>query len=273
MNKKVQKLAKFSKYIFSGIIGASIFFVFALMLLAATKLIFLMVDEPVQITMGSFAGIIGLFALSGFVYGCMSYAEKNKHYQLFSITPRIILVDFIFATLSTWVAYVALKGTVPFITDGQIVLVSTGFLLLCYGFSALSTHVYVMHKRNKKIEQKNLLAWFVLNPLFIVIYLWFFGLLVYDVMYVPCGATVTGYEENALAANTRNFDLIGQTIVSVDYRVIKQLKDLDGYLNSLASNKEILVETNTNTYYIDTYTNGDRKHLGLTYTQAYCDRP
>ena len=143
--------------------------------------------------------------------------------------------------------------------------------LLMYPFCAL-TSTYFTIKRFKKHSKRNFLT-ILFNPIFVMIYFWLFIIVAYNSVYVPCGVSIMGVDNNRFTVNTQSLDIsFGEKLLKIDDAEVKSLNDVRNYINGLEMTKEVVVETEKGIYYIKTYNQGSNKFMGLLLSQAYCER-
>jgi len=147
--------------------------------------------------------------------------------------------------------------------------------ILFYAFSALisNIHHHVAKKQHKKIKKSTIFLAIVFNPIFVLIYLWLFSMVVYNSIYVPCGVSVIGVDKNIYTGNTRNLGITpDDRIIAIDGIRIISLQDVREYLGSLQSTKEVTVDTVNKTYLVKTYKVDGNRYMGLLLKEQVCER-
>lgn len=265
-------MKRFFKKLVAGLIGADILVVIGIMVFALIKLVYVIIQKDLFISKYLISTVFALLIIVGFMYGIRCYKKKNINNKLFKLTWVNFWMTIMMSLVFSLAAYLILKegfnnalGTWSF----GLLLIILAFLL--YPFAALLS-TYFVQKKSKKIFKRGFLA-IILNPVFMLIYFWLFVIVVYHSMYVPCGVSVLGVDNNANTINTQNLDITsGERILKIDNTEIMSLNDVKRYINSLDSTKEVAVETNSSIYYVKTYMQGNNRYMGLLLSQAYCER-
>jgi hypothetical protein len=268
-------LKKFLKTLGAGILGAGIFFMLSIFAFALTKIIYLIAHRDLLLSQLNILVILAVFVIVGFIYGIASFVRKNSYHKVFKIGWTNFLTTVIVAAVFTIIAFFVVKGAFGLTFSYRINAYL--FLFMCimmYVFSSLLA-VYFVPKRQrvKGHKGRNLFFMLLFNPIFIMIYLWLFLIVVWNSMYIPCGVVITGVDKNMYTANTANLGIKpGERIMTIDDVKISSLNDVRNYINNLQSSKQVTVETDANLYYVNTYMIGRNRFMGLLLKQAYCER-
>jgi hypothetical protein len=162
------------------------------------------------------------------------------------------------------------------IPSGTIYVFFVVTFVLFYAFSALISNIHhhvTDKKRRHKLKKSTIALAIIFNPIFVLIYLWLFSMVVYNSVYVPCGVSVVGVDKNVYTGNTRNLDISpDDRIIAIDGHRIISLQDVRAYMNSLESTKEVQVETVNNTYLVKTYSVDGKRYMGLLLKEEACPR-
>lgn len=271
MKKTGQKIKNFLKTIISGLIGAGIFFMFCIMAFAIAKIIFWVMKRDLIITRYNISVAVLIFMIFGFAYGISSYLRRNSYRKTFTPRWKNIALDILLSLIFTIITYVIIKQKYSILlTTRAVLLVFALFLVLFYAFSALIVQISKPPKTHKH-RPRNIFWATIVNPVFVLIALGLFIAVVYNSLYIPCGVTIVGTDNNKNTANTQELGIdTGEKIVSIDNEKIQSLQDIKRYLSSLKSAKEVLLETEDKIYYIKTYESDDNIYMGLLLKQEYC---
>lgn len=271
MKKTAKKMKEFLKTIFSGLIGAGIFFMFSIIAFGTTKIIFLILKRDLIITRYNILAGILLFVLFGFAYGMSSYIKKNSYRKTMTPGWKNITIDVIIALVFTIITYIILKQRYYILLKTRsVLLIFALFLVLFYAFSALLVQI-AKPPRTHTHKKRNIFLTILVNPIFVIIFLGLFITVIYNSLYVPCGVTVVGTDKNVNTANTQELDIkTGEKILTIDDVKITSLQDVKRYISSLKTTKEIVLETENNIYYVRTYRSENNRFMGLLLKQEYC---
>ena len=266
------RMKKVLKSIYSGFVGAVQFFVIAIMVFAIVKILYLLMKKDFILSQYSLSIVVLLFLLLGFAYGVRSFHKSNKYYKMFHSKWSVFWLDVLISFVFTLAIYIILTEGLNYSISG-LMFIGTFIILfvLNYGFSALVISIH-NHKKAHFRKSRGLLA-FLMNPVFVLLYFWLFSLTVYNAVYVPCGVSIAGVDNNPFTRNTMNLDIKpGEKIVSIDNVKLNSLNEVRSFIDSLESTKEVAVETENNLYYIKTYMQGNNRYMGLILKQDYCAR-
>jgi hypothetical protein len=269
----LKSIKKFLSTVFHGLKGSAIFFMFAVALFAFWKLIYLATSRDLLLSKYTIGWIIAGFILIGFFYGIIAYGKKNHHYKLYTMNTKNFFINLVLTLVFTLYFWYVLRNKV--IPSNTVYLFFAVSFVLFYAFSALisNIHHHVSKKKQKKIKKSTIAFAIIFNPVFVLIYLWLFSMVVYNSLYVPCGVSVVGIDRNVYTGNTRNLDINPEDkILSIDGTAVTSLQDVRNYMNSLDSTKEVLLETEDNTYLIETYQIDGRRYMGLILEEKVCAR-
>jgi len=269
------KASKIFMAIFSGIIGAIIFFILSMIAFSVAKIVFLLSNKQMIISLYTIGAVCLAFVIVGFIYGAESYIKKNSLKDAFRLKWRGFFLNVLLTALAFILMHFVLKQNyglvMRFIPSVGLI---TGLFILFYPFSCV---VFSFKKRMKKHKIRNIFFSILLNPVFILAALWLFIIAAYGALYVPCSVTIMGVDKNpgTIPINTLSLDISpGQKIVSIDGHKIVKLDDVRSYLNSIGTTKQVLLETEKNYYYVNTYRDQGtgKRYLGLLLRQDYCYR-
>ncbi|GIU69317.1 MAG: hypothetical protein KatS3mg002_0553 [Candidatus Woesearchaeota archaeon] len=265
-------MKRFFKRIAAGIIGADIFLIFAIMLFAFIRVLFLIIQKDVSISKYNLAVILFAFLILGFLYGIKSYDKRTVNSKLFKINKVNFWITILVALVFSLAINIILKEGLRIVLEiNNLVLLILIMILLMYPFCAILSSYFILKKFKNKTKRIAMLL--ILNPLFIIIYFWLFMSVVYSSIYVPCGVSIIGVDNNRYTISTKNLELpLNEKIIKIDDKEIKSLNDVRSYLNNLESTKEIMIETDTRIFYLKTYSIGNRKYMGLLLKQEYCEK-
>ncbi|HYD03231.1 MAG TPA: hypothetical protein VEC16_02935 [Alphaproteobacteria bacterium] len=260
-------------HLFHGLKGSAIFFMFAVAFFAFWKIFRMIASKDLLLSKYTIAWIAAGFIVFGFIYGLVAFSKKNHHYKLYTMTGKNFFINLALTlTFTLYFWYVLRNKVIPSNTIYLFFFVS---FVLFYAFSALisNIHHHVSKKQHKKIKKSTIAFAVIFNPVFVLIYLWLFSMVVYNSVYVPCGVSVVGIDKNSYTGNTRNLGIgADERIVAIDDHTINSLQDARDYMNSLESTKEVVVETNKQTYLVETYQIDGRRYLGLLLEEKICPR-
>lgn len=265
-------MKRFFKKVTAGLIGADVFLLIGVMVFALIKIAYILMQKDLLISKYTIGLVIAAFLLLGFIYGVRSYNKKNINNKLFRLNWINFWMTLLVSLVFSLGAYLILReGFSNDIGIRSFVSMATILAFLMYPFCALLS-TYFMLKRFKNKTKRNILT-FLFNPLFVIIYFWLFVIVLYNSVYVPCGVSIVGVDYNKYTANTKNLGItFGERMLKIDDVSINSLNDVRTYINSLETVKEVVVETENNIYYIKTYSEGNKKYIGLLLSQAYCER-
>ncbi len=275
--KTIKKTLYFLKSLLAGAIGTAIFFLLAIFSFALVKIIYFIFGNDLLISKYNITLVFAIFMIFGFIYGINCFVRRNHFYNIFKVSWTDLMIDGVLSLLFSFVIFLLFKHSfkLQFTYKGYILLFALLFVLF-YVFSAVFLKLYECIKKPKKTKYKKSM-WFyavAFNPLFVLAYLFLFGLVVYNAFFIPCNVTVAGVDTNIYTANTAGLEIkSGEIILSIDGTEINSLQDVRAYIDSLDVTKEVLVETNKKMYYIKTYKDEDgERHIGLTLTQQICKK-
>lgn len=263
---------KFFKRLAAGLIGADVFLVIGIMAFALIKFVYILIKKDLLISKYNIAWVLGLFMILGFFYGIRSYHKRTLSSKLFRPSISSIALTLMTALVFALAGYLVLKeGFGSSISAVSFAAMTFLLILLMYPFSALIT-TYFSQKKTKKTPGRTMLT-ILFNPLFIIVFFWLFVIILYNSMYLPCGVSIMGVDNNEFTANTRDLGIQkGEKIVSIDDTQIKSLNDVKRFTDSLDTAKEVVLETDKGIYYIRTYAVDGEIYMGLLLSQAYCAR-
>jgi hypothetical protein len=215
--------------------------------------------------------VLAIAIILGLAYGIRSYLKKNPNFKLFKLKWNIFWTDIITSVIFGVGTYLLLKYVYGIrLTWKGTLLLFVILMVMFYAFSAVFS-TYLEHKKKKKNHLKNVILIILFNPVFVMIYLGLFAMIIYNTYYIPCGVTIVDIDKNMYTANTANLGIIpGEKIVSIDGIEIGSLYNIKEHINSLESTKQIVVETDENIYYVRTYMKDKNRYMGLILKQEYC---
>jgi hypothetical protein len=265
---------KFFGSIFHGLKGSAIFFMLGVMFFALWKILYMIISKDLLLSKYTVAWVMGAFIIIGFIYGIIAYKRKNQHYKLYTMTGKNFLINLVLTIIFTGYFWYILRNRV--IPSNTIYIFFFVAFVLFYAFSALisNIHYHVINKRRRsRLKKSTIFFAIIFNPIFVLIYLWLFSMVVYNSVYVPCGVSVVGVDKNVYTGNTRNLGISpDDRIISIDDVRIISLQDVREYMNSLESTKEVKVDTVNNTYFIKTYSIDGKRYMGLLLKEQACLR-
>ncbi|MGV8086770.1 MAG: hypothetical protein ACP5N1_04010 [Candidatus Woesearchaeota archaeon] len=270
---KSRKIKNFFNNIFHGIKGSAIFFMIGVMFFAFYKIIYIVISKDLLLSKYTISAVIGGLIILGFIYGVIAFRKKNHHYKMYTMTKKNFIINLVLTLIFTGYFWYVLRNRI--IPSNTIYLFFIGAFILFYAFSALisNIHHHISKKQHKKIKKSTIFFAIVFNPIFVLIYLWLFSMVVYNSVYVPCGVSVIGIDKNVYTSNTRNLGITtDERIIAIDNINIKSLQDVRAYISSLESTKEVTVETTKNIYLIKTYQVDNRRYMGLLLKERVCVR-
>ncbi len=270
----LRKLKKLFSNIFHGLKGSAIFFMLGVMLFAVLKIIFMILSKDLLLSKYLLAGVMAAFIVVGFIYGTIAYRKKNHHYKMYTMTGKNFIINLILTVIFTGYFWYVLRNRL--IPSGTIYLFFVVTFILFYAFSALisNIHYHITEKKKRhKLKKSTIFLAVIFNPIFVLIYLWLFSMVVYNAVYVPCGVSVIGVDKNVYTGNTRNLGMTpNDRIIAIDGTQIISLQDVRAYMNSLESTKEVEVETVNKTYLVKTYSVDGKRFMGLLLKEEACAR-
>ena len=264
---------KFFNNIFHGLKGSAIFFMISIMLFAFLKIIFMVLAKDLLLSKYLIAAIMAAFIIIGFIYGVIAYKKKNNHYKIYTMTGKNFLINLILTLIFTGYFWYVLRNRI--IPSNTIYIFFFVAFILFYAFSALisNIHHHVTKKQHKKIKKSTIAFAILFNPIFVLIYLWLFSIVVYNAIYIPCGVSVIGVDKNAYTGNTRNLGIYpDDRIIAIDDVKIISLQGVRDFMNQLDVTKEVKVDTVNNTYLVKTYSLDGRRYMGLLLKEDTCPR-
>jgi hypothetical protein len=270
---RTRDVKKFFNNIFHGLKGAAIFFMIAVMLFALLKIIYMILNKDLLMSKYVIAGVLAAFIIIGFIYGIIAYKKKNHHYKMYTMTSKNFLINLVLTIIFTGYFWYVLRNRI--IPSNTIYIFFFVAFILFYAFSALisNIHHHVIKRQHKKIKRSTIALAIIFNPIFVLIYLWLFSIVVYNSIYVPCGLSVIGIDKNAYTGNTRNLGISSDDrIIAIDDIKIVSLQEVRDYMNSLQSTKEVKVDTVNNTYLVKTYSLEGKRYMGLLLKEETCPR-
>jgi len=268
-----RKFKKFFGSIFHGLKGSAIFFMIGVMLFALWKIIYIVMSKDLLLSKYVIAGVMAAFIVIGFIYGMIAYRKKNHHYKVYTMTGKNLAINLILTLIFTGYFWYVLRNKI--IPSGTIYIFFFIAFILFYAFSALisSIHHHIAKRQHKRIKKSTIFLAIIFNPIFVLIYLWLFSMVVYNSIYVPCGVSVIGVDKNAYTGNTRNLGISADDrIIAIDGMRIISLQDVREYMASLDSTKEVTVDTVNNTYLVKTYQIDGSRYMGLLLKEQVCLR-
>jgi hypothetical protein len=242
---------------------------------ALAKIIYLILGRDLLLSKFNIIAILVIFMFLGFIYGVSSFARKNSYRKLFKMTWMNFLTDIILSALIAFIGYIFLRYNVGIgIGIKSLIMMFVLLFVLYYLFSSiLANYLTPKRSRIKTHKARNAVLFILFNPIFIIIYLWLFGIVAYNSIYIPCNVTIIGIEKNPYTANTLGLGIKdGEKILSIDGNIITSLAEVKRYINSLPSTKQVILETDNNLYYIQTYEIDGKRYMGLLLKQDYCER-
>jgi len=240
---------------------------------ALWKLIYIILAKDLLLSKYIIAATIAALIIIGFIYGMIAYNKKNHHYKVYTMTGKNFIINLTLTIIFTGYFWYVLRNKI--IPSNTLYLFFCGAFILFYAFSALisNIHHHITKKQHKKIKKSTIFFAIVFNPIFILIYLWLFSMVVYNSVYVPCGVSVIGIDKNVYTSNTRNLGIsANERIIAIDNVKITSLQDVREYIASLESTKEVSVETTKNIYLVKTYQVDDKRYMGLLLKEQVCNR-
>jgi hypothetical protein len=268
-------VTRFFKSIFAGIVGAGVFLMLCVFAFSVAKAVFMFLGRDLLLSKFNIITAIAIFAFFGFVYGVSAYLKKNSYHKLLTLTWINFLVDVILSAIFTFLGYIFIRSMFGLMLGIKgFIAVFIILFVMFYLFSAiLANYLAPKRRRVKTNKTRNVVLFIVFNPIFILLYLWLFGFVVYNSIYIPCTVSVVGTDANLHTANTLGLNITpGERILSIDGTSIRSLQDVKQYINSMESTKEVSVETENNLYYIKTYEVDGKRYMGLLLRQGYCER-
>lgn len=265
-------MKRFFKRLAAGLIGADVFLVIGVMVFAIIKLIYILLKKDLLVSKYNVGVIIVLFLILGFLYGIRSYHKRNINSKMFKLNWVNFWMTIMVALVFSLGTYIILReGFSNDIGIRSFIGMAIVLTFLMYPFCALVS-TYFMIKRFKKNVKRGVLT-LIFNPIFVMIYFWLFIIVVYNSLYIPCGVSIVGVDNNKYTANTQNLGIsFDERLLKIDDKEITSLNDVRGYINNLETTKEVVVETDKSIYYIKTYNEGNNRYMGLLLAQAYCER-
>ncbi|MFA5797210.1 MAG: hypothetical protein WC916_04200 [Candidatus Woesearchaeota archaeon] len=278
MKRSTRKFIHLSKTFLAGLIGAVLFAIIGLFAFSLLKLFYLLSQKNLLISKYTILAVFAILALVGFVYGTISFAKRNRYYDIFSMSVGRIVVTILIACVMTVIGYLLLKSQFSLaLRFWPVLVIFAVFCVLLYGFSAVAVSIYNSYPftrvARKRTHARHWILLTLLNPIFILLYFWLFGLIAYNALYAPCGVSIAGVDSNVYTANTRALGItLGEKLLTIDGVRVSSLQDVRDYMNNLRSTKEVLVETPTNIYYIKTYEENGKRYMGLLLREDTCKR-
>jgi len=270
----LSKLKKFFNSIFHGLKGSAIFFMLGVMFFALWKIIYMILSKDLLLSKYIISAIMAAFIIAGFIYGIIAYRKKNHHYKMYTMTGKNFIINLVLTLIFTGYFWYVLRNKI--IPSNTIYVFFVAAFILFYAFSALisNIHHHVTNKRRRhKLKKSTIVLAIIFNPIFVLIYLWLFSMVVYNAVYVPCGVSVLGVDKNVYTGNTRNLGITpDERIIAIDGVNIVSLQDVREYMNSLQSTKEVTIDTVNETYLIKTYSVDGKRYMGLLLKEEACAR-
>jgi len=266
-------IKKLFNNVFHGLKGSAIFFMLGVMLFALLKILYIIISRDLLLSKYTIAGTMAAFILAGFIYGLRAYKKKNHHYKIYTMTGKNFIINLVLTIIFTGYFWYVLRNRI--IPSSTIYVFFFAAFILFYAFSALisNIHHHVMKKQHKKIKKSTIMLAIAFNPIFVLIYLWLFSMVVYNSVYVPCGVSVIGVDKNVYTGNTRNLGISSDDrIIAIDDVEVISLQDVRQYMNSLEVTKEVKVDTINNTYLVKTYSVDGKRFMGLLLKEEACPR-
>ncbi len=268
------KLRKLFSNIFHGLKGSAIFFMIGVMIFAFIKMIFMIMFKDLLLSKYTIAWVMAAFVVTGFIYGTIAYRKKNHHYKIYTMTGKNFIINLILTVIFTGYFWYVLRNKI--IPSKTIYLFFVVTFVLFYAFSALISNIHYHitdAKRRNKLKKSTVFLAIIFNPIFVLVYLWLFSMVVYNAAYIPCGVSVVGVDKNIYTGNTRNLGISSEDrIIAIDNHKITALQDVREYMNSLEATKEVRVETLNNTYLVKTYSVDGKRYMGLLLKEEVCSR-
>ena len=268
-------LKNFFKSIIAGCIGAGVLLMVSIFVFFIVKLIYYFMQKDLLLSKYNIMTAIVLFMFVGFIYGISSFRRSNSYRKLLKPTWTTFLTNFIISALFAFGTYMLFRERYSsFVGIEGLILLFVLLFVLFWLFSAILANYLTPKKtRIKTHKARNAILFILFNPIFIMIYLWLFGVVSYNSVYIPCTVIITGVDKNPNTANTINLGIkSGETIISIDDNKISSLQDVRDYINSLQTTKQVTLETDKNIYYIRTYEVDGNRYMGLLLRQEYCER-
>jgi hypothetical protein len=270
----LRKLKNFFNNIFHGLKGSAIFFMLGVMFFALWKLIYMVLSKDLLLSKYTVSAVMAAFIIVGFIYGIIAYRKKNSHYKMYTMTGKNFAINLVLTLIFTGYFWYVLRNRI--IPSSTIYLFFVATFILFYAFSALVSNIHhhvTDKKRRKKLKKSTIFLAIIFNPIFVLIYLWLFSMVVYNSVYVPCGVSVIGVDKNVYTGNTRNLGITpDERIIAIDNVKIISLQDVRDYMNSLESTKEVTVDTVNETYLVKTYSVDGKRYMGLLLKEEACAR-
>jgi hypothetical protein len=264
---------RFFSNVFHGLKGSAIFFMLGVMAFAIWKIIYILSSRDLLLSKYLITGIMAAFIVVGFIYGVIAYRKKNYHYKIYTMTRKNFLINLVLTLIFTGYFWYVLRNKV--IPSNTIYIFFAVAFVLFYAFSALisNIHHHITRRQHKKIRKSTIFFAIIFNPIFVLMYLWLFSMVIYNSMYVPCGVSVIGIDKNAYTGNTRNLGISAdERIIAIDSVEVASLQDVKHYMNSLEVTKEVAVDTVNKTYLIKTYQIDGKRYMGLLLKEEVCAR-
>ena len=268
-----RKLKKFFNSILHGLKGTAIFFMLGVIFFALMKIVYMILSRDLLLSKYTIAGAIVAFMIFGFIYGVIAYRRKNHHYKIYTMSRKNFLINLVLTVIFTGYFWFVLRNKL--IPSNTIYIFFVGSFILFYAFSALisNIHHHIKRKQHHKIKKSTIFFAVIFNPIFVLIYLWLFSMVVYNSVYIPCGVSVIGIDKNIYTGNTRNLGMsTDDRIIAIDGHSVFSLQDVRDYMNSLESTKEVSVDTVNKTYFIKTYQMDGKRYMGLLLREEVCNR-
>jgi len=243
------------------------------MFFALWKIVYIVLNKDLLLSKYVIAAVMAGFIIMGFIYGTLAYKKKNQHYKTYTMTGKNFLINLVLTIIFTGYFWYVLRNRV--IPSSTIYIFFVAAFILFYAFSALisNIHHHVIKKQRHKIKKSTIFFAIIFNPIFVLIYLWLFSIVVYNAIYIPCGVSVIGIDKNAYTGNTRNLGISpDDRIIAIDGIKIISLQDVRDYMNSLDVTKEVDVETVNKTYLVKTYQIDGKRYMGLLLKEQVCPR-
>ena len=269
----LKKIKKFFNNIFHGIKGSAIFFMLSVMLFAVIKILYIIFSRDLLLSKYTVAGVMGLFIIVGFIYGVVAYKRKNYHYKLYTMTRKNFLINLVLTIIFTAYFWYVLRNRIA--PSNTIYMFFAIAFILFYAFSALisNIHHHISKRQHHRIKKSTIVFAIIFNPIFVLIYLWLFSMVLYNSIYIPCGVSVAGIDKNAYTASTKNLGISpDERIIAIDGVDVVSLQDVRDYMGSLTVTKEVSLETVNKTYLVKTYQMDGQRYLGLLLREEVCPR-
>jgi|GEM_PF-2884452 len=265
---------KFFNNVFHGLKGSAIFFMLGVMFFALLKIVYMLISKDLLLSKYTISWIMAAFIVLGFIYGLISYKKKNNHYKMYMMTGKNFMINLVLTIIFTGYFWYVLRNKI--IPSNTIYVFFFVAFILFYAFSSLISNIHhhvTDKKRRKKLKKSTILFAIAFNPIFVLIYLWLFSIVVYNSVYVPCGISVIGVDKNAYTGNTRNLGITpDERVIAIDNVKVTSLQDVRDYMNNLESTKEVSVETLNETYLVKTYMVDGKRFMGLLLKEEVCPR-